>query len=148
MKIKDLIKKASDQEVVVPEFQREYVWTRDQMKLLLDSLYRDYTIGSILIWDGKDELARKRVGGSLNELQFPEGKDEKVVYILDGQQRITSLLFAFAKDCKVFKTGKKKEEKVKIYINTEGLGGAKIIKIFMRGSFLMIKIWICQMGTW
>lgn len=50
--IRDLIHSAIHEALQIPEFQREFVRDREQIKLLLDSIYRDYTINSILIWEG------------------------------------------------------------------------------------------------
>ncbi len=41
--------------VALPEFQRGYVWGRDQVRELMRSLYRRYPVGSLLIWETKAE---------------------------------------------------------------------------------------------
>jgi len=48
MFIKDLIAQAEEGQIFLPEFQRPFVWDKSQIKLLVDSLYNDYTINSIL----------------------------------------------------------------------------------------------------
>ncbi len=67
----------------LPEFQRGYVWTREQVRKLMTSLYHGYPIGSLLIWVTKTESAIIR-----GDAFAPPGT---VNLILDGQQRITSL---------------------------------------------------------
>ena len=67
----------------LPEFQRGYVWTREQVRKLMTSLYNGYPIGSLLIWVTRTDSATVR-GDSF----APPGT---VNLILDGQQRITSL---------------------------------------------------------
>lgn len=67
----------------LPEFQRGYVWSREQVRKLMNSLYRGYPIGSLLIWLTKTESAAIR-----GDAQIQTGT---VSLILDGQQRITSL---------------------------------------------------------
>lgn len=67
----------------LPEFQRGYVWNRDQVKKLMNSLYRGYPIGGLLTWvtPTNEEITR-----GVGQLQ-----PGTVNLILDGQQRITSL---------------------------------------------------------
>jgi len=74
----------------IPTFQREVVWEKDNVKKLWDSIYRFYPIGSILVWKTPVRLHRHRtIGGHV--ISDDEGQDE-YQYILDGQQRTTSLL--------------------------------------------------------
>lgn len=84
MKIRDLMERIRLHEMVLPEFQREYVWSIEQARQLLISLYREYPTGSLLFWNTVTPPAVKN--HTLNEL--PGG--EKQV-ILDGQQRLTAL---------------------------------------------------------
>jgi len=95
LNIKGLITHAKDETIWLPEFQRPFVWDKNQVRLLVDSLFHDYTISSILLWEGGDELARRRVGGSIKEIKIPEDNIESIVYLLDGQQRATALTLAF-----------------------------------------------------
>jgi uncharacterized protein with ParB-like and HNH nuclease domain len=46
--VRDLIAMAGNEQIFLPEFQRPFVWDKSQIKLLIDSLYSDYTISSIL----------------------------------------------------------------------------------------------------
>lgn len=71
--------------IALPEFQRGYVWNREQVRGLMDSLYRKHPVGSLLVWETKTEEASDRVRG--------DGKLSSgvVKLLLDGQQRITSL---------------------------------------------------------
>jgi len=64
----------------IPEFQREFVWTKNQVANLLDSLIRGYPIGSILIWDLSEYTQGKHVY---------ENKPKE--WIVDGQQRLVAL---------------------------------------------------------
>src|SRR5579871_2264801 len=67
----------------LPEFQRGYVWNRDQVRGLMQSLYRKFPVGSLLVWVTKTESASTRGAGTLTP--------GSVKLLLDGQQRITSL---------------------------------------------------------
>jgi len=69
--------------VALPEFQRGYVWNRDQVKQLMMSLYRHYPVGGLLVWVTKTESANARGDGDL--------APGSVKLLLDGQQRMTSL---------------------------------------------------------
>ncbi len=69
--------------MALPEFQRGYVWNRDQVRALMYSLYRKHPVGSLLVWVTKTETADAR-----GDQQLTPGT---VKLLLDGQQRITSL---------------------------------------------------------
>ena len=69
------------QDLVLPEFQREYVWTREQAKQLLVSLTRKYPVGGLLFWKTQEPPELK------NLVEVPE-KLGTVQVILDGQQRL------------------------------------------------------------
>lgn len=88
----DLMKDVRDGKVKVPTFQRDFVWQQKDIILLLDSIYRKYPIGSFIFWktDKKLDHHREICGRALKDIA--EGKD--INYVLDGQQRITSLYSA------------------------------------------------------
>lgn len=69
--------------MALPEFQRGYVWNRDQVRGLMHSLYMRHPVGSLLVWVTKTESASARGDGHLSP--------GFVKLLLDGQQRITSL---------------------------------------------------------
>lgn len=83
MKISELIYSIKIKDVVLPEFQREYVWNKDQAKKLFTSLVKDYPVGSLLFWktDAPPELKNYLIQKQPNTFQI----------ILDGQQRLTTL---------------------------------------------------------
>jgi hypothetical protein len=83
VKISTILDHIDSGHVALPEFQRGYVWNRDQVRALTDSLYRRHPVGSLLVWVTKSEGAPTRGDG-----QPPPGV---VKLLLDGQQRITSL---------------------------------------------------------
>jgi Protein of unknown function DUF262/Protein of unknown function (DUF1524) len=84
----------------LPAIQRPYVWQPDQIVALFDSLLKGYPISSFLFWEIKPEhrsdweiyrfIENFRFGDTHNEMAEPDGRD--VVLVLDGQQRLTSLL--------------------------------------------------------
>ena len=46
--------------MLLPEFQRGYVWNRDQVRGLMRSLYRGYPVGALLVWEAEAEAASVR----------------------------------------------------------------------------------------
>ena len=77
----------------IPQFQREYVWEKSRVLELFDSVYKEYPIGSFFLWKaGREHNRLFRHSISLN---IPPVKDDDdVTFVLDGQQRITSLYVA------------------------------------------------------
>ncbi|WP_181871056.1 DUF262 domain-containing protein [Sphaerisporangium album] len=76
-------------EVRLPTFQRDFVWTRRQVLDLLDSVARNYPIGSVLLWSSTLELDSSRTIAGL-EVEIDRA-DDKVDYLLDGQQRLSTI---------------------------------------------------------
>jgi len=83
MKISTVLDQIDLGSIALPEFQRGFVWNRYQVKKLMQSLYRRYPVGSLLVWVTKTEQADTRGKGVL--------QPGSVKLLLDGQQRITSL---------------------------------------------------------
>ncbi|MET8258366.1 DUF262 domain-containing protein [Micromonospora sp. NPDC005205] len=76
-------------DILLPRFQRNFVWSRKQMIDLLDSIARNYPIGSMLLWQSRQELASER---SIADLEVaPSKPDYPVNYLLDGQQRLSTI---------------------------------------------------------
>ncbi|MGK5682122.1 GmrSD restriction endonuclease domain-containing protein [Actinoplanes sp. URMC 104] len=69
--------------MLLPEFQRGYVWNRDQVRGLMRSLYLGYPVGALLVWETETDPGSVRGTGQV-------GAGVKLL-LLDGQQRITSL---------------------------------------------------------
>ena len=84
----------SKDKLLIPTFQREFVWEPENIRKLWDSIFRFYPIGSILYWVTDSYLhTHRKLGG----FEFPHDEDtvrkfKEWAYILDGQQRATSLL--------------------------------------------------------
>ncbi|QDU56723.1 GmrSD restriction endonuclease domain-containing protein [Aeoliella mucimassa] len=83
MKIETILDQIDLGSMALPEFQRGYVWNRDQVRGLMYSLYRKHPVGSLLVWVTKAESATSR-----GDQELTPGT---VKLLLDGQQRITSL---------------------------------------------------------
>ncbi len=77
--------------ILLPQFQRDYVWKPAKIRNLLDSLLRGFPIGGFYLWrpiSGVIDPKQKALGKHLIESEF-------VGYLIDGQQRLTSLEAAF-----------------------------------------------------
>ena len=83
MKIHTILSQIDLGSMALPEFQRGYVWNRDQVRDLMLSLYRKHPVGSLLTWATRAEDADTRGDGAI--------APGVVKLLLDGQQRITSL---------------------------------------------------------
>jgi len=84
--ISELVEQIRRGELMLPKLQRRYVWRATKVRDLLDSLYRGYPSGSILVWNNcSSELSRE-----LDVNQSGNGANVQKL-LLDGQQRLTSL---------------------------------------------------------
>ncbi len=83
MKISTILDHIDSGHMALPEFQRGYVWNRDQVRGLFDSLYRRHPVGGLLVWATESKGAAHRGDGPLAA--------GVVKLLLDGQQRMTSL---------------------------------------------------------
>jgi hypothetical protein len=98
VKYSDLISEIETGQVKIPQFQRKFVWDIKSSAKLLDSIIKGYPIGTFIYWRTNERLRAVR---NLGNIQLPEPKDgEYVNYVLDGQQRLTSL-FATLKGLKI-----------------------------------------------
>jgi hypothetical protein len=77
----------------IPRFQRGYVWERSKIVKLLNSIQDQYPIGSFFVWEASKEY--KNFCREIEDLNFPKDPESNYYsFILDGQQRITSLYVA------------------------------------------------------
>ena len=75
----------------IPTFQRDVVWEKENVKKLWDSIYKFYPLGSILVWKTEIKLQNHRnIGG--HQIADNHSYSSEFQYLLDGQQRTTSLL--------------------------------------------------------
>lgn len=83
MKISTILHHIDSGHMALPEFQRGYVWNRDQVRALFDSLNRRHPVGGLLVWVTDSDTAVHRGDGEI--------APGVVKLLLDGQQRITTL---------------------------------------------------------
>jgi hypothetical protein len=124
-KIEDLIAEIEKEQLILPEFQRGYVWRRPAVRSFLTSLYRGYPTGSFLIWK-TPEPGKVRGPDQLD----PESKFFEL--ILDGQQRLTSIFTVMTGKPPPFYEGEKLYFDLYFNVLDESFGYWK--KITMQGK--------------
>ncbi|GGC15080.1 hypothetical protein GCM10007205_25000 [Oxalicibacterium flavum] len=96
--IRQLLGRVAEGEVRIPAFQREFVWEPDRVQFLMDSIYKGYPIGTLLFWRTREKLQSDR---DLGPYVLPEPKEQYPIdYVLDGQQRLTSIFAVFQTELK------------------------------------------------
>lgn len=109
-KISTILDQIDSEDMTLPMFQRGYVWKKDQVKQLFDSLYKRHPVGGLLVWDTDAKKAIRQ-----GKKRAVKGN---IKFILDGQQRITSLYGVFrGKPPKFFDTDGKEKEFTGLYFN-------------------------------
>ena len=84
--LKDLIMEVENGKLGLPELQRGYVWKATKVRDLLDSMFKGYPIGYLMIWDSADSTDKsKQIGTDGKAYSAPKS------LVIDGQQRLTSL---------------------------------------------------------
>ncbi len=84
--VSSLVSMIESGELRLPEMQRGYVWKASRVRDLLDSLYRDYPSGMILVWETDRQMPSRDLAVAQPDNPF---KGHRL--LLDGQQRLTSL---------------------------------------------------------
>ena len=84
MDLDDLLMRIQKKDIVLPEFQREYIWTLEQSKQLIVSLFKSYPVGAFLFWNTDNPPEIKNIAVNKDKIG-------RVIVILDGQQRLTTL---------------------------------------------------------
>lgn len=83
----DLIKLAWSGQIRVPYFQRDFKWGRGDVIALMDSIHRGYPVGSLLLWERAAEPQQVTLGA----LTIDAPRLDRALWVVDGQQRVTSL---------------------------------------------------------
>lgn len=109
----EIIKKATvNATYVIPDLQRPYVWTPRQVTMLVDSLFRGWPFGSLLLWEVKPDCFQEgdgiphrpfwqvidRTGNEQGTTTSALGQPATYQMVLDGQQRVQSLILALGGD--------------------------------------------------
>ncbi len=106
LRLTELVQRVDQDKLVIPEFQRGFKWQTPDIRKLLESLLLDFPIGAALLWRTQSSTLEYR---RIEDVQFSDGdgeddvspdvqdelKAEEIDFILDGQQRITSIYKLF-----------------------------------------------------
>lgn len=94
--VREILDTVARGQVRIPAFQRGFVWEPDRVAYLMDSIYKGFPFGSLLFWRTREKLKTER---DLGPFKLPPlTEDYPVDYVLDGQQRITSIFGVFQTD--------------------------------------------------
>jgi len=106
-KVKQLIDEYRAGCIVIPEFQREYVWKKSKAPLLIDSLYRGFPISSLLLWQSDEETRSRR--------RDPRPTRASLMsWLIDGQQRVITLARTMSGDEDIEVVFNPKEDKFRL----------------------------------
>src|SRR5260370_29979975 len=106
LRLTEIVQRVDQDKLVIPEFQRGFKWQTPDIRKLLESLLLDFPIGAALFWRTQRTMLEFR---RIEDVQFSDGDDEddaapeaqdelkaeEIDFILDGQQRITSIYKLF-----------------------------------------------------
>lgn len=85
-KVEELVSMIERGELRLPEMQRQYVWRSTRVRDLMDSLYRGYPSGAILLWETDEAVPLQDFAVTQTAAPYQSTR-----LLLDGQQRLTSL---------------------------------------------------------
>lgn len=103
--ISEIVDDIEFEKAFLPAIQRKFVWPKEKIQFLFDSLMRNFPIGSFLFWELKKEKAKDYVFYSFlkdyderspyNIRKDSSFRHEEIIGVLDGQQRLSSLFLGF-----------------------------------------------------
>ena len=97
--VEGLVSMAWAGKIRVPRFQRSFRWSWEDVRRLFDSIVRGYPIGSLLLWTRSAPAQTLQLG----QLTIEAPADSEALWVVDGQQRITSLANALHPDGQIDK---------------------------------------------
>ena len=83
----------------LPNIQRHFVWSTDQIIKLFDSIMREYPVGTLMIWKTNEKIRCRRFISNYKENMsitntYETPNDNQKMLVLDGQQRLQSMYIA------------------------------------------------------
>lgn len=91
-KLSELLNKIENGKIKIPMFQRNYVWTSQDIVDLLNSIKDGRPIGNFIFWSTDKKIEIKNI--IIEEISKGTSKEEKI-YVIDGQQRLTTLSICY-----------------------------------------------------
>ena len=89
-KVSEIISDVKNGRIGLPDLQRPFVWQDNKVRDLLDSMFRGFPIGYIMLWESPEDYDHTSHIGKIDKT-FNTPRD----LVIDGQQRLTALLAAF-----------------------------------------------------
>lgn len=117
-------------QIKIPQFQRDFVWDLKKSAKLMDSILKGYPIGTFIFWKTKERLRSVRNLGGFNLPEPNEG--DFIDYVLDGQQRLTSL-FATLKGLKIKRDEDKVDHYDEMYVNLDAVEDEELVVVSKEG---------------
>jgi hypothetical protein len=121
LKVSELVDKVERGELTLPEMQRRYVWPGTRVRDLLDSLYRGYPSGTILMWETDEDMPIREL--AVRATRTPTTSQK--LLLLDGQQRVTSLT-AIVSGQPIHVRSKNRQKTIDILFNLEHPDGPPV----------------------
>ncbi len=126
-------------QIKIPQFQREFVWDIKKSANLMDSIIKGYPIGTFIFWKTRERLRAVRDIGNFN---LPEPiKGDFVNFVLDGQQRLTSL-FASLKGLEINRENGRVDNYANMFIDLKAKEDEQIVITDLeereKGSYIKI----------
>ena len=113
MSVNQLVANIEKGYIQKPEMQREYVWRATRVRDLLDSLYRGYPSGTILLWETDTDAPTSDFA-----IATEKNSTTRPLLLLDGQQRLTSLSSVIRGE-PIFVRERRKLRQIEILFNLE-----------------------------
>ena len=146
--IEELIPELESGKYILPSFQRRWEWDEDDIKDLIDSIINNYPIGTVILWK-PSSIPSGEIDPFSKPLIDADGKNSnKTFYVIDGQQRLTSLLLLF-NDWEILRGGKGTKCEIPITYNpankkfykskTRGINLSNLIKAFWLKDTNMLR---------
>jgi hypothetical protein len=137
MKADLILSDIESQDLVLPEFQREYVWNRQQANRLIASLLKEYPVGGLLYWKTENPPELKNIK------KLPE-KLGSIHVLLDGQQRLTTLYLLIKGEIPPYYCEKDIEyDPRELFFNIDSCDLQYYLKMRMEGDPLWRKVVDC-----
>ncbi|WP_205324296.1 DUF262 domain-containing protein [Glycomyces sp. YM15] len=105
--IPELVAEATSGNLRIPNFQRKFTWDQSDVKKLFDSIWRGFPIGNLLLWRNRAEAGTVNLG----PISIQADARPDALWVVDGQQRITSIVCVLNKDFKA------QDERFQIYFD-------------------------------
>jgi len=116
--LRDMVRDFHVGAILLPQFQRDYVWKPTKIRNLLDSLLRGFPIGGFYLWRPQGgNVDAKPKGGGLQRIEA-----SFVGYLIDGQQRLTSLEAAYH----LFTGDDKRGAELRCYLDLAASDGTRV----------------------